>query len=156
MATPRELSTGGGCVFGCIATFNEVPVGLTLSLSFSYDEKTGDITSANIQAQIDPNAAFIGPNPPTQRVAAIPLPGFTPRAEIFGVRIDSSVLRQLTPQQLQALKNEASKGTDPVNRAIRDAVAAEQQRRAEQERKKQEEERRKKCQQEGNKDCAAT
>jgi len=71
------------------------------------------------------------------------------------VSVDSGVLRQLTPQQLQALDKATAGKRDAVSRAVQDAIAQEQRRRAEEERKKQEEERRRKCQQDGSNDCPA-
>lgn len=145
--TFRPLDTGGGCLFGCISTFNEVPVGLSLSLSFSYDEKKGQLTGANIKIETDPNARFIVSNPPAQRVAVIPLPGMNPYpTEISSVNIDSSVLRKLSPEQLQATLNAANSQVKPIRDAIRQAVLQEQRRRAEEQRKKEGEGQRKKFQ----------
>jgi RHS repeat-associated protein len=149
MATPRELNVGGGCVLGCVSTFNEVPVGLLLSLSFSYDDKTGQITGANIQEERDPNAAFIGPDRPSQRAAFQPLPGMTPEPQVFRVNIDSSVLRKLTRAQLAALDKATAGKRDAISQAVQKAIAAEEQRRSEEQRKKQEEEQKRECQKDG-------
>jgi RHS repeat-associated protein len=140
MATPRELDTGGGCVFGCASGFNEVPSSISISLSFSYDDKSGQVTGANIQFSIDSGGAFIGPNPRAQRSAFQPLPGMAPGPEVFSVNISGSVLQKLTPAQLQALSNATIGGRDAISQAIQNAVLAEEQRRAAAQRKKEEDE----------------
>jgi hypothetical protein len=150
MAFLRGTSTGGGCLFWCLSSFNEVPLGLSLSLSFSYDEETGQITSANIRAEIDTSATFIGPNPRAQRAAVTPHPAFRPNPEISSVRINSSVLKKLTAAQLRALDKATYGKRDPVSQAVQRALLAEEQRRAEEQRKKQEEERKERCKQDKN------
>jgi RHS repeat-associated protein len=150
---PFPNAGGGGCVLGCSTAFNEVPVGISLSLSFSYDDKTGQVTGANIQPSIDTSASFIGPNPSAQRAAFQALPGMMPNPEVFSVRIDPTVIAKLSSGQLSALFNAASKQPNAVRDAIRNAVIQEQQRRAEEQRKK-DAERKEKCEQAGKKDCA--
>lgn len=89
------------------------------------------------------SAAFIGPNPPAQRAAFQPLPGITPVPETLAVKINSSALRQLTPEQLAALDSASAGSTNTIFRAINEAVVAEERRRAEEKRKKEKKERKK-------------
>jgi RHS repeat-associated protein len=155
MAIPRGVDSGaGGCVIGgCASLFNIMPVGVSIDISFSHDPDTNKVTGANIQFSIDSSAPFIGPDPPAQRSAMVPHPGFAPIPELISVTIDPSALVNRSPEELSALFKAGGSQSSAIRNAIRNAILQEEQRRAEEQRKK-EEERKRKCQQEGKKDCS--
>ena len=114
---------------GCMTDYNVVPSGYSLSLTFEYDEDTGEAKSANIGVSPDKGATFISPNP-NQTPAYSPLPGMGPIAQVFSVHINSGALTKLSNSQLKALDKATAGGKDPVNRAINQAVVKEEQNRA--------------------------
>jgi hypothetical protein len=134
---PTQNNAEGGCVLGCTSTFSEQGLGVALNLSFTYD-KNDNLTGANITAGIDRNASFIGPNPPATVTANLFLPGMGPPAQTMRVDINSSVLKNLTPQQLQALAKAAvNVPVGDIRNALTTAVSQEQKRRADEQKKQQ-------------------
>jgi hypothetical protein len=128
----------GGCTLGCATTFSEQAIGVTLNLSFNYDQND-NLTGANISWAQDPGASFIGPNPSPMATTLSMMPGgLNPMPQALRVDINSSALKNLSPQQLQALAKAA--GNVPiaaVRQALTSAVSQEQKRRADEEKKKQ-------------------
>ena len=134
-------------MLGCTTTFAEQGLGVTLNLSFSYD-KNDNLTGANITAAVDRNAQFIGPNPPATVTKNAFLPGIGPPAQTMRVDINSSALKNLTPQQLQALAKAAvNVPVGDIRNALTNAISQEQKRRADEQKKQQ-----KNCQS-GQSDC---
>lgn len=140
----------GGCTLGCATAFTEQAVGITLNLSFNYD-KNDKLTGAAISWAPDPSASFIGPNPPATATTLSMMPGgLTPMPQAMRVDVNSSALRNLSPQQLQALATAA--GNVPVaavRQALTQAISREQKRRADEQKKK------KPCQS-GESDCSSS
>ena len=65
---PTQNNAAGGCQAGCLSTFSQQGIGLTLNVSFSYD-KNDNISGAKISAGIDQSASFIGPSGTITRMA---------------------------------------------------------------------------------------
>jgi len=130
--TPTQNS-GGGCIFACYSTYTQTSVGITLSVSFTYNEKD-QLDGAVIKPSVDQSAVFIGPNPPNTVTVGGFLPGVgaaPPDPTIVSIRIDSGALRGLSPNQLVALSVAATKLPSPsLAKAINQAVIQEQTRRS--------------------------
>jgi RHS repeat-associated protein len=135
---PTQNNADGGCVLGCTSTFSEQGLGVTLNLSFSYD-KNDNLAGANITAGIDRNARFIGPNPSSTVTMNAFMPGVGPPSQTMRVDINSSALKNLTPQQLQAVAKAAvNVPVGDIRNALSNAISREQKRRAGEQKKQRE------------------
>ena len=122
-------------MLGCVSTFSEQGLGVTINVSFNYG-KNDQLTGATITPSIDENARFIGPDPPSTLTTGTFLPGMTPLPQTMRVDINSAALKNLSPQQLQALGTAAAKlGNPDVRNALGGAISDEQKRRAKEQKK---------------------
>ena len=132
---PAQQNGEGSCVLGCVSTFNEQAVGITLSVAFNYD-KNDQLTGATVAPGIDQNARFMSSSPPPTVTMGIPLAGMTPPAQTLRVDINPAALKNLSPQQLQALAKAAvNVSIEDVRNALSGAISQEQERRAAEQRK---------------------
>jgi hypothetical protein len=127
----------GGCISACVDSFDAIPIGVEINLSFSYDE-TGKITGANLSAVVQ----NVGqPIPSGSQYKANPVPYLTsPANSLSDISIDTQALRKLNSEQLQALFKTTNGSRDPISQALAAAVLNEQSRRAEELRRKKEQE----------------
>jgi RHS repeat-associated protein len=134
---PTQNSGEGGCVLGCVTSYSEQPLGVSLNLSFKYD-KNDNLVGATITPAVDTTVPMITSKSPAIITTMSRMPGgLNPMAQITRVDINASALRNLTPQQLQAVAKTAVNQPQEVRQALTEAISREQKRRTDEQKKQQ-------------------
>jgi RHS repeat-associated protein len=127
----------GGCLLGCAYYYDQTAIGLTLQLTFSWDDN-GEIKSANVTYDVDKNASFLEPDPRPGKLEVTTIPGglgFHPA--FISTTISGPALASLTNAELNALAVEAvNNQSNPIFKAILDAIIEERKRREREAREK--------------------